>query len=137
MAESRGEHRGSAPRGPAEAAFRLRGLVAVIVCLMVFDVTTGLTYPLLALILGEHSREALAEIGYAEAEIERLIREAAVVAAPAQTPPRRPAVAETGVTRLRFRLERFRLGRNRSRLRMQPAGSPVRPRRRGPSGPLP
>ena len=37
-------------------------------------------------LLGEHSREVLAEIGYAEAEIERLIREAAVMAAPAEPP---------------------------------------------------
>ena len=59
MAENRGDPPGSAPRGPAEAAFRLRGLVAVIVCLMVFDVTTGLTYPLLALILEERGVSTL------------------------------------------------------------------------------
>jgi MFS family permease len=59
MADQRGDHAASTPCGPAGWALRLRGLVAVIVCLTVFDVTVGLTYPLLALILEERGVSTL------------------------------------------------------------------------------
>ncbi len=59
MTQMTGNHLAEPPGGAAEMGLRLRPLIALIACLTVFDVTMGLTYPLLALILESRGHDTV------------------------------------------------------------------------------